>query len=755
MGLRAEFLKDFLDQHTANGTATVLARVVTHFANGRIPLTVQPAFGGAVLHALKKKDGSVRPIAAGEVLRRLTARCLCRSVKDEAAEYFAPYQFGVASKCGTERVVHKTRAVLEAQRGSPDFVFFKVDLSNAFNNVSRAQMLDGLRTNFPKLHTWMQWCYGQTSDLTFGDFVVHSAEGAQQGDPLGPLGFAVSLHPIILKIAARCPDLLANLWFLDDGGIGGKTADVLRVLEILQVDGPPNGMLVNFGKCEIHCHPASRAAALELRTAANLLGMNIPLAQVFCEGEMVLLGAPIGSPAFCAEFVDRECVQPTIKALTALRDMRDPQVALTLLRNCSGYCTFVHALRTTPPSPEFSAAATRFDEAVLGAFDHFFGPLPKKVHHQVRMATRGGGIGLRSAVDHHEAAYTASVAACAKLDGWEPSDAIGYTAAVARLAAVTGTDAAATLAKGAPDTQRALSSAVDAATLAENLRSADQFTAARLCAQSGPHASAWLTVLPNPDAGFAYSPKEYTTLVRWWLGLEVYDDARPCRLCGNANDREGYHALTCRWGGGRIHRHNALANVLATYMQAAHHNPQREKVFDGKRPADVFLPHWFLGKPLAIDLAVTHPLQPNALQRAGDGAPGSWASAYAREHKDKQAPPLEKHGVGFAALVVETFGSWDPAGYTLLHECAGHYAVHQGIPPAVAVRVLFQRLSVTLMRINARMILARDELPPDGFDKVPVSLTETDIQWGTVLDPVSAESPGRGESAERVDEVDL
>jgi hypothetical protein len=754
MGLRAEYLKDFLEQHTANGPAPLLARVIEHMANGRIPLTAQPSFSGAALNALKKKDGSVRPIAAGEVLRRLTAKCLCRSVKEEAASYFAPYQFGVAAKCGTERVVHKTRAIFESQRDSDDFVFFKVDLSNAFNNVSRAQLLDTVSAAFPTLRTWMQWCYGQSSDLTFGEFTIKSDEGAQQGDPLGPTGFAASLHPIVLKIAKMCPELLANLWFLDDGNIGGKTEHVLKAIEILQTDGPHNGMFVNFGKCEIHCHPAALMAALNLRMAANHMGMSIPLSQVFSEGNMLLLGSPIGSPEFSAEFVDKECVRPTMRSLEALRELRDPQVALTLLRNCTGYCAFVHALRTTPPSPAFAAAAARFDEAVLGAFDHFFGPLPQHVHQQVRMATRGGGIGLRSAADHHTAAYAASVAACARLDGWEPTDAIGYSAAVSHLTAVTGIDASAVIAKGASDTQRELSRAIDDAKLAESMRAADIYTVARLRAQSGPHAGAWLSVLPSADAGFAYTHKEYTTLVRWWLGLPVYDEARPCRQCGSTNDREGYHALTCRCWGGRIYRHHALANVLVKYMQCAHHNPRREVEFDGKRPADVYLPHWHLGKPLAIDLAVTHPLQRNALQRAGDCAPGSWASEYAREHKEKQAAPLAQHGVDFAPLVVETFGSWDPAGYSLLHECASQYAVHQGIPTSLAVRVLFQRLSVTLMRINARMILARDTPPEDDAEKVDVSLTDGDIQWELVLHPDAADSPERHASSESVDMVD-
>jgi hypothetical protein len=666
-------------------------------------------------------------------------------VKTEATTHFAPYQFGAAAKCGTERVVHRTRAIFDAQRHSHDFVLFKVDLSNAFNNVSRAQMLEQVQAVFPKILPWMQWCYGQGSNLTFGEFIIKSLEGTQQGDPLGSLGFAVSLHPIVLRIAAACPALLANLWYLDDGVIGGAAADVLKAIQILQHDGPHLGMFVNYAKCEIHSHPASQAAAHRLRDDANGIGMCVPKDKVFTEGNTTLLGAPIGSPAFCAEYVDKECVRPTITALAALRELRDPQVALTLLKNCSGYCAFVHALRTTPPSTEFATAAAQFDSAVLSAFDHYFGPLPRTVHHQIRMATRIGGIGLRSSTEHHAAAYASSVSTCAKLDGWDPMTAAGYVDALAHLATVTAPphDTTAILAAAQPDTQQLISRAIDDKTLTDVLATTDLHTTIRLRSQSGPHAAAWLTVLPSHDAGFAYTHKEYRTLIRWWLGLPVYEDAKPCRQCGSPNDVDGYHALTCRCWGGRIYRHHALANVLATYMQSAHHNPQREKGFDGaSRPADVLIPHWELGQPLAIDLAVTHPLQPNNTQKAGDRTSGSWASDYARAFKDQQAAPLAAHGVAFAPLVVETYGSWDPAGYALLHQCAAKYAMHQGISPAVAVRVLFQRLSVTLMRMNARMILARDP-PPTDVPEVPTEMTDNDLRLDLMMEPAASMSPWR------------
>ena len=101
-----------------------------------------PFFAGACLSALEKKGSvtDVRPIAAGETLRRLVSKCICSSVKEKAASFFAPFQNGVATPAGTERIAHFTRYVFNLHKDDPEFVILKVDLRNAFNLVSREKM---------------------------------------------------------------------------------------------------------------------------------------------------------------------------------------------------------------------------------------------------------------------------------------------------------------------------------------------------------------------------------------------------------------------------------------------------------------------------------------------------------------------------------------------------------------------------------------------------------------------------------------
>ena len=51
-------------------------KLVNVMAGGGVPDSVAPFLCGARLHAGNKKDGGIRPIAVGNTLRRLTAKCI-------------------------------------------------------------------------------------------------------------------------------------------------------------------------------------------------------------------------------------------------------------------------------------------------------------------------------------------------------------------------------------------------------------------------------------------------------------------------------------------------------------------------------------------------------------------------------------------------------------------------------------------------------------------------------------------------------
>ena len=72
-----------------------LTRVVNKMAAGACPDPVVPFLCGARLHAALKKDQTIRPIAVGNLMRRLVAKCMAFSLAEGAATVLAPHQMGV------------------------------------------------------------------------------------------------------------------------------------------------------------------------------------------------------------------------------------------------------------------------------------------------------------------------------------------------------------------------------------------------------------------------------------------------------------------------------------------------------------------------------------------------------------------------------------------------------------------------------------------------------------------------------------
>ena len=60
----------------------------------------------------------------------------------------------------------------------------------------------------------------------------------------------------MLKIAKDidCSSLLLHELYLDDGVLAGPWSALLRVISLLQQDGPSLGLFINVGKCEIYSH---------------------------------------------------------------------------------------------------------------------------------------------------------------------------------------------------------------------------------------------------------------------------------------------------------------------------------------------------------------------------------------------------------------------------------------------------------------------------------------------------------------------
>ena len=159
---------------------------------------------------------------------------------------------GVGVKAGCEAVVHSVAVILE--RGAFPLLsrwIFLIDFSNAFNCVSREHMFREIRSWLPGLSSWVD----TESHLFFDDHSLLSCCEVQQGDPLAPLRFALTLQPIGERIKSEVPSLLCNVWYLDDGTLCGTPQDLDAALKIIEEEGAPRGLHLNHQKSLLYTFP--------------------------------------------------------------------------------------------------------------------------------------------------------------------------------------------------------------------------------------------------------------------------------------------------------------------------------------------------------------------------------------------------------------------------------------------------------------------------------------------------------------------
>ena len=145
-------------------------------------------------------------------------------------------------KAGCEAIIHSVAHIMEKQdQPSLSRWVLLVDFSNAFNCVNREFMFSAIRSVLPGLSRWVECCYGTDSVLHFGDHSLLSRCGVQQGDPLGPLCFALTLQPIAMRIKRALLNLLCNVVYLDDGTICGSPQDLAAALKIIEEERPLEG----------------------------------------------------------------------------------------------------------------------------------------------------------------------------------------------------------------------------------------------------------------------------------------------------------------------------------------------------------------------------------------------------------------------------------------------------------------------------------------------------------------------------------
>ena len=504
--------------------------------------------------------------------------------------------------------------------------------------------------------------------------------------------FSLAIWPLIDEIESKIPNLLQHCWYLDDGIIAGTEIELCKALEILSESGEKFGLELRKDKCELWSFES-------MTKIDSLIKRN-------CVDGIEILGAAIGSDAFVSS-----CLLKRVKKLEELLDnlayVDDPQCALGILRFCLGAPKMV-SLRCNS-SDESNKILRKFDSVQRATFEGILGVLLSDTSwDQACLPINKTGVGIRRSADQVQAAYVGSVFQSSvlveKLTGHNPTEDISFIKAVEELSEIATTY----------PSQRKIQEELDNSAF-DNLlgKQSSIREKARLQSLSLPQSGAWLSAAPIPALGLHLSSNEFRVVLKYRLGVKLYENERKCPFCKSGTlDVMGDHAVSCHGRGDMISRHDRIRDRIISASSGALLSPISEQKSllpdNNSRPRDI-LPVWNNGLPAALDVTVTSPLQSSLIINASEKSGFALSAAEDRKY-EQYAQNCSEVGIQFIPLAFETFGGFSETVRKTLKRIAT-LADNRNLQPAglsVAFSRLSQSVSVTAIRGSAIMLLARD-----------------------------------------------
>jgi hypothetical protein len=675
-----------------------LTRLVNIMGNGNIGTELTAS---RIIPLIKERN-KVRPVAVGEVLLRLTARCLINRHRKLFSSYFAPLQFGVKQSQGTEKVVHRVRRDLRQGHA-----VLNADLSNAFNTISRERIRQQLEEKFPALLPYFLGAYTEGAPLYYqGELLTHSTEGVRQGDPLGPVLFSIGLHPVLEQIRSEFEGI-GIYAYLDDVTFTGNLDDLAQVFIRFQELCEDSGLRLNMEKSNII--PADTQSTVED------LPHNLSRVTLSSQGA-VLLGAPIGT----TDFEDSFCLQKVRslrKLLLVETEEAIPSQYRYLLLKDAVIPTLNYLLRTVPPENRISAT-TSFDNSIKRIVRNLLGG-PEwgntrwiECCRQIYLPLRYGGMGVPLAGHISEAAYTASI--------WEAGVTVDNAGDLVNELKRSKVQIEEEWLDNPPPTRKQqanLAGQIHQATFYHILDRADVAEKARLQAARQAGSQDWLTALPT-RACQRFTDLQWRILARLRLGLPVSNREVPevCPLCQTFVEDLGQHALECghvEMTNHRTNRHHKLRDTLIGSFIAWGMITDKEPVISQgsqkRGDVEIYLPQG----SVILDVSVTAVSPFKGRQR---NHPSEATSIREEEKIRKYRESCTQQNKDFRPFTFQNLGGIGGKGLDFLNELKSRPPYLQVVNSKRYVDSLRKKLGCILMHSNAQMLLRwlHLVLPPSG-----------------------------------------
>ena len=229
------------------------------------------------------------------------------------------------------------------------------------------------------------------------------------------------------------------------------------------------------------------------------------------------------------------------------------------------------------------------------------------------------------------------------------------------------------------------------------------------------HAGDWLNVVPSSALGLHLQDQEFHLCLKYWLGLQIFEEHQKCPVCLTLADRFGDHYVGCGGNADIIFRHNSLRDAVFSVAALV---PRKEvpSLIPGSqhRPADVYLPG---GRPAALDITVISTMQPSTIQPAAGSEGHALLVAETRKFAT-HGPACQAAGISCIPLAIETLGCLSDATAETISGIDRLIGQRFGVSPHESSRHLFQRLAISLWKGNATAWIHRCLPPAPNVDGV-------------------------------------